>query len=572
MESLNVAPKQRSYVSGSLTIKGFNDIKSYYEELKNRPIKSAKELRQWFNDKSELDAIVSEDLAWRYIRMTCDTSNEDHKNAYTEFITNIEPEIAPFRDLLNKKAMASEFINEFQDSAFYILKRSLENEIKLFREENIPLYTEIQNLSKEFSAVSGSQSVVIDNEEMTMQQAAVILQSTDREKRENAWNTIAERRFADREKLDSIYSQQIKLRHQVALNAGFENFRDFMFSAMGRFDYKPKDCFQFHESVKKEIVPLLKHIAEERKSLMHLDKLKPWDKSVDPEGKEALKPFSNVNELVEKTISCFSSLDPFLGKCIATLKDIKHLDLDSRKGKAPGGYNYPLAETGIPFIFMNATSTLRDLVTIIHEGGHAVHSIVTKDLELRDFKDTPSEVAELASMSMELLSLNSWDLFFKSNDDYKRAVKEHLFQIIETLPWVATIDKFQHWVYENPAHSSEERQEMWLSILDEFSDGITDWEGNEKYKRFLWQRQLHLFEVPFYYIEYGFAQLGALAVWKNQNDNATLALDNYLKALKLGYTESIPKIYETAGIQFNFSQEYIRDLFEFVKVKLDELD
>jgi oligoendopeptidase F len=299
--------------------------------------------------------------------------------------------------------------------------------------------------------------------------------------------------------------------------------------------------------------------------------LNPWDKAVDPTGKPPLVPFKGADDLVEKTIRCFTLLDPFLGQCIQTMKEIDHLDLESKKGKAPGGYNYPLAETGIPFIFMNATSTLRDMVTILHEGGHAVHSVVTTDLELVDFRRTPSEVAELASMSMELISMDHWDVFFEDENELKRAKKEHLQQIIQTLPWVATIDKFQHWIYENPGHSAAERKARWNEIFSEFADSVTDWAGQEKFRDYLWQKQLHLYEVPFYYIEYGFAQLGAIAVWKNYKEDPKRGLDGYLNALKLGYTRSIPEIYKAANIEFNFSREYISELVAFVRGELEKV-
>lgn len=248
-----------------------------------------------------------------------------------------------------------------------------------------------------------------------------------------------------------------------------------------------------------------------------------------------------------------------------------HFDLESRKGKAPGGYNYPLAEIGVPFIFMNATSNLRDLVTLLHEGGHAVHSFLTRDLELNDFKNTPSEVAELASMSMELISMDHWDIFFKTEDELKRAKREHLKQIIETLPWVATIDKFQHWIYENPGHSLEERTTAWLKIYGDFSDNVTDWTGLEHFKEIIWQKQLHLFEVPFYYIEYGMAQLGAIAVWKNFKEDKNKGLEGYQNALKLGYTKSIPEVYQAAGIKFDFSKAYIKELMTFLRNELEML-
>jgi len=241
-----------------------------------------------------------------------------------------------------------------------------------------------------------------------------------------------------------------------------------------------------------------------------------------------------------------------------------HLDLESRLGKAPGGFNYPLYETGVPFIFMNSVGSVRDLVTMVHEGGHAVHSFLSRDLELTSFKNLPSEVAELASMSMELLSMDHWNVFFEDEDELRRAKKEHLAKIIGILPWIATIDAFQHWVYQNPDHSPTERTENWLRISNGLSDNVTDWTGYEDIRKYQWQKQLHLYEVPFYYIEYAIAQLGAIAVWRNYRQDPEQALDRYEAALSLGYTETIGEIYRTAGIEFNFSQEYVRELMNFV--------
>lgn len=344
-----------------------------------------------------------------------------------------------------------------------------------------------------------------------------------------------------------------------------------MFKALGRFDYTPQDCFNFHQAIQHEVVPLLIDFAKERKQLLKVDALRPWDKAVDPEGREALKPFTTGKELTEKTIQVFSNLDTYLGQCLSVMKAMGHLDLESRIGKAPGGYNYPLAEIGVPFIFMNATSTLRDMVTIMHEGGHAIHNFLTRDLELNDFKSTPSEVAELASMSMELISMDHWNIFFTDKTTLQRAKREHLEDSIETLPWVATIDKFQHWIYENPEHTPAERKEMWNKIFDEFSDPVTDWSGLQEAKDFLWQKQLHLYEVPFYYIEYGMAQLGAIAVWRNFRNDPVKGLEGYQSALKLGYLRPIPEIYKAANIKFDFSRQYIRELVSFIRKELEKI-
>jgi len=263
----------------------------------------------------------------------------------------------------------------------------------------------------------------------------------------------------------------------------------------------------------------------------------------------------------------FQRIDPYFAACIATMNEMKHLDLDSKEGKAPGGYNYPLYEIGVPFIFMNAVGTQSDLVTMVHEGGHAIHSFLSRELPLTAFKNVPSEVAELASMSMELLSMNEWNEFYAHDEDLKRAKKEQLESILKILPWIAQIDEFQHWVYENPTHSVSERHEKWLQISSEYGTGLIDWTEFEDMKAVTWQRQLHLFEVPFYYIEYGIAQLGALGVWKNSLSDFNGAIENYKNTLKLGYTKSIPAIYKSAGIEFNFTASYLKELADLCNIQ-----
>ena len=257
-------------------------------------------------------------------------------------------------------------------------------------------------------------------------------------------------------------------------------------------------------------------------------------------------------------------MDPFFGDCLKTMQSMGHLDLESKTGKAPGGYNYPLYEIGVPFIFMNAVGLHRDLITMVHEGGHAIHSFLNRKLEITAFKNIPSEAAELASMSMELLSMKYWDAFYPNADELLRARLEHLEDLLKVLPWIAQIDAFQHWIYTNPTHSLEERSNNWLHLSQRFGTGLTDWTGFEDLQANAWQRQLHLFEVPFYYIEYGIAQLGAIGVWKNSLENESEAIEKYKAGLSLGYTRSLPQIYETAGVAFDFSPTRIGSLMEFV--------
>jgi oligoendopeptidase F len=573
METIEI-PKRpaRNFLGDEFTVTTWSDLKPHFENLLDRDISSEETLKRWFMDRSELESVIGEDLAWRYIRMTCYTENEEYRKSYQYFIEEIQPQISPVSDRLNKKAAASEFLDTLSNQEGYdIMIRNLKKEIEIFREENIPLFTEINTEAQKFGQLNGAMTVEIDAKELTLQQASVMLMSTDRAVREDVFSKITDRRLQDKDALDALFTKLISLRHQVAQNAGFENFRDYMFTVLGRFDYTPQDCFDFHDAIQHEVVPIQDEFSRQRKVSLSVDNLRPWDKAVDPEGRPALKPFGSSAELTDKTIAVFHRLDPFLGQCIAIMKEMGHLDLESRKGKAPGGYNYPLAEIGVPFIFMNATSTLRDLVTIMHEGGHAIHNFLTRNLELNDFKSTPSEVAELASMSMELISMDHWDVFFSDEAELRRAKREHLEDLIETLPWVATIDQFQHWVYLHPGHSPEERREAWDVIFDKFADTVTDWSSLETTKDYLWQKQLHLYEVPFYYIEYGMAQLGAIAVWRNFRRDPVNGLQGYQNALKLGYLRPIPEIYAAAGIKFDFSREYIKELMQFVRTELDKI-
>ncbi|SEP05345.1 oligoendopeptidase F [Mucilaginibacter gossypiicola] len=563
--------KTRTYIPSSLDIK-WETLEPFYKELLDRPINSVEELEKWLRDKSELEAALEEDFAWRYIRMTCDTTSEELLQKFQYFATEIEPKIAPFSNELNKKLVANQYVDKLDSEKYFVFLRAVKKALELFREENIPVQTEIQVEQQKYQSTTGAMSVHIDDKEFTLEQASVFLKGTDRAKRQEVWEKITSRRLQDKEKLNELFDHLRKLRHTVATNAGFENFRDYMFQALGRFDYTPQDCYAFHAAIETEIVPILRAQAEKRRAALNLPALKPWDMDVDISGKPALKPFQNGEDLIEKSIQCFSNINRYLGERLEIMKDNGLFDVESRKGKAPGGYNYPLAETGAPFIFMNSANTFRDLTTMVHEGGHAVHTFLTADLELNDFKHCPSEVAELASMSMELISMDNWNVYFDNEEDLKRAKRDQLVDVLKTLPWVAVVDQFQHWIYTNPDHTDADRTTAWIEIFEPFGANFADWSEHPEALANLWQKQLHIFEVPFYYIEYGMAQLGAIAVWKNYKENPEKGLQQYLNALKLGYTKTIKEIYETAGIKFDFSAAYVKELAAFVKTELDKLN
>ena len=560
----------RKFVPEDLVINSWNKIKSLFDNLVDREISSALELEQLMLDQSELSAVLEEDMAWRYIKMNIDTNDKELGKQFSFWIKEISPNTAPYSHKLNLKLVNSPYLKDLDQEKYRIYLRSVKKQIEIFREDNIPLFTTMEEKQQEYGAISAKMSIEVDGKKMTMQKAALLLKSTDRAKREEIYNKISSRRLQDEKVLDDLFDELISLRQEIAKNADFDNYRDYMFAAMGRFDYTPKDCFNFHDAIAKEIVPIINSFEQKRKNKLGNESYKPWDTAVDVDGLPPLKPFDGGTELTDLSIECFNRLRPYFGECLSTMKAMKHLDLESKNGKAPGGFMYPLYEIGVPFIYMNAVGSQRDLVTMVHEGGHAVHSFLSRDLSLTEFKSTPSEVAELASMAMELLSMDHWDVFYKDKADLKRAKLEQLEKVLEGLPWIASIDKFQHWIYTTE-HTAKQRKEKWLSISDELGNQIIDWQGNENVHANLWQKQLHLYEVPFYYIEYGMAQLGAIAMWRSYKQLGEQGLDNYMDALKLGYTKTIGEIYETAGIKFDFSASYVKELADFIKDELKKL-
>ena len=565
--------QRRSFVDENLLIDSFESVEKYMNELLNREISSPEELKKWLKDKSELEAVLEEDMAWRYIKMSIDTRNEEYSKAYNFFVSEIQPKLAPFDDQLNKKLMECPHREGLEkETAYKIYFRGVQTQLELYREENISIQAYLSQKSQEFGAISGAQSIEHKGDQLTMPQASMLLKEQDEALRKNIFEKIATRRLKDVQALDELYTELIQKRTELAKNAGFNNYRDYKFKEMGRFDYTKESCFEFHKAVEEHIVPLVKKIQEQKLVKLGKSKFKPWDTAVNPDGKAPLKPFKSGQEMLDKTIAIFNDIDSKFAGFLKTMEQMKHFDLESKPGKAPGGYNYPLYETGAPFIFMNSVGSQNDFTTMVHEGGHAVHSFLTHELELTSFKSFPSEIAELASMSMELLTMDYWNKVYADQDDLYRAKKEQIEGTLTLLPWIAQIDAFQHWVYENHNHTTKERTGYWMELNERFGTGLVDWNGHEKVLESSWQRQLHLFEVPFYYIEYGIAQLGAIGVWKNSKTDFKKAVNQYENALKLGYTESMPDVFKAAGISFDFSGSHICKLAEFVEEELEKLE
>lgn len=572
MSSARIEKIPRQLLPDSFSLQSWEDLAPYFEELEQRPLASVSELEKWLRDASELESVISEEASWRQIRMTCDTQDPIRVEAFEFFMTQIQPKIQPVADRLNRKLIDCPFINQLDHDKYFTYLRNVRKNIDLFKESNIHIQAELNVAQQEYGVIAGNMSVDINGQEYTLQQAAKFLEDPDRTLRESVYHKIFRRRQADQAALDDLFDQLLVKRNQLALNAGFEDYRAYRFVELGRFDYTPADCAQFHQAVRTEVMPLVDQLLEKKRRELGVDRLKPWDLEAEPAGVSPLRPFEKGNDLVEKTIQCLRSLDPFYSDCISTMEEMGRLDVESRKGKAPGGYNCPLAETGAPFIFMNAAGTLDDVTTMVHESGHAVHSFLCHPLELNGFKEYPTEIAEVASMSMELFTMDHWSVFFPKPEELKRAKQQQLERVITLFPWIATIDEFQHWLYSHPGHSTEEREKAWLNILDTYTSSVIDVSDTEAYRAFIWQRQLHLFEVPFYYIEYGIAQLGAIGMWQQYQQDPKKALASYQEALKAGGTKTLPELFKLAGLTFDFSPAHIGGLMRFVKSELEKLD
>ena len=547
----------------------WSEIEPYYLDFLERDIDSAEALESWLLELGRFGAYVGETGAMLYVEMTCDTENEEIKQAYLDFVENVQPELSKVGDLLNRKLAESPFADDLDSEEYNVLLRDTRMDLALFREENIPINTELTKLGQRYNEICGAMTVEFDGEEKTMQQMGKYLQVNDRETREKAYRTIGKRRFEESEKIDDIYEEMIALRQQVAKNAGYENFRDYIFDAKHRFDYSPADCSAFHDAVEAICVPLMREVDDERRRNLNLESLRMWDMGHDVHGREPLKPFTKVEEMVSGTSRMFHRLSPELGVFFDSLRDGTSLDLDSRKGKAPGGYQVQRDHSRKPFIFMNATGLQRDLETMVHEAGHAFHSIYADDLPLIDYRNAPLEFCEVAAMSMELLTHDFLDEFY-SEEDAQRAVREHLEGIVSILAWIATIDAFQHWVYTNPDHTRAERHEKWVELGDRYGS-ILDWSGFEDWRNVGWQRQLHLFSYPFYYIEYGIAQLGALQMWLQYKESPEMALSNYAKSMRLGGSRPLPNLFEAGGMSFDLGKSTVQGLIDAVRDELAKL-
>jgi oligoendopeptidase F len=527
------------------------------------------ELGEWILDWGELSAALDEESTRRYIAMTCHTDNEQAEQDYLHFVERIEPQTKPRQFNLARRVVTHSACPQLPSERFAVLLRDLRVQVELFRPENVALETEEAKLGQQYQKLSGSLTVQFDGQERTLVQMGRYLEEPDRAVRQQAWELVANRRLQESEKFEELFEKLLHLREQIARNAGFENYRDFVFRKLGRFDYTPADCLAFHDAVESEVMPAVGKLQAHRREQLAIDRLRPWDLGVDALNRPPLRPFDGVNQMVEKTQRIFDRLDPELAEGFRKMRELRLLDLDNRKGKGPGGYQMTLAEARLPFVFMNAVGIQRDVETILHEAGHAFHALATQLEDVYPYRNPPIEICEVASMSMELLGNEFLEEFYPAAEA-RRARRTHLEGIINILPWIVTVDAFQHWIYTHPGHTRGERRAAWLEVMQRFS-GEVDWSGYGQAQACRWHAQLHIFLHPFYYIEYGIAQLGALQVWANSRRDKAAALAAYKRALHLGGSRPLPELFAAASCSFEFSRNTLQPLIRLMEDELGRM-
>lgn len=555
----------RTWIAAEADFGDWATAERCYRELAERALQSRTDVEQWLLQWSELDAALDEERTSRHIAVTRRTDDAEREKRHLHFLEQIEPKRAPWRQKLQEKLVEAAGRFDLPAMRYEVLLRDARNAVELFREENIPLFTEDDKLKLRYDKITSVMTVEFRGREHTISQLRPYLEDNDRSLREQAWRAGAERFFKDKDELSKLYQQMVALRHRVARNAGFGDYRAYSFRAKRRFDYTPQDCLDFHKAIETAVVPAVTELAQRRRAKLGIETVRPWDLDVDPDGRPPLRPFHNVEDFTAGCSAIFHKVHRDFGAIFDTLAAQKMLDLDNRRAKAPGGYQETYDEQRMPFIFMNAVGTADDVQTLLHEGGHAFHTWACRNDPLLDYRRYPIEFAEVASMGMECLALPHLERFF--GDEAERARQRHLADVLSLLPWIARVDAMQHHVYTHVDAGMENWLDHWQTLTRRFAPH-QDWSGLEPFNRYSWQRKLHFYQVPFYYIEYAIAQLGALQVWLNSRKNYNGAVANYQAALTLGGSRPLPELFETAGCKFDFTERTLAPLVEAVMAEL----
>ena len=554
----------------SINTQQWATFEPYYDELQNRPL-TDENIAEWLQDWSKLSQLVQESYSWIRIQLSIDTTDSKLEDAFTTFVNDVLPASQRAEQRLKERLLAT----NYRSPEMAIPLRNMRNSAELFRDENVPLLTELAKLGQQYDKVTGAISVEWEGETKNLSQLQTYLESQDRTTREKAFRLWSDRWLQERDALNDLYGQMLEKRQTVAENAGFSDFREYSFRSMNRFAYTPEDCHIFHQAIEEAIVPAVQRILAHRQAEAGYDSLLPWEWVPEigmlfETGKmPTLTPYNGQDELIQNSINIFHQLDPKLGSYIAQMADNGMLDLETRQGKALGGYCAYLPVRQSPFIFMNGTGQHDNVLTMLHEAGHAFHAFEAGKLPLTWQHSAPMEFCEVASMTMELLAapyLTKEKGGFYTTRQSTQAQLQHLEGILMFFPYMAVVDGFQHWVYTHPneAMNAGNCDDKWLELCQRFLPGIA-WDGFEETRKTGWHRKLHIFHIPYYYIEYGIARLGSLQVWRNSLTNPKAALASYYDGLALGGKVTLPELFEAVGAQFRFDIELVSELVVLVE-------
>lgn len=549
----------------------WSQIEPYYHDLAHRTI-NQQNLTDWLKDWTRLYWLLHEMQQRLYVATTVDTTDQQAKQRYERFLDEIYPAAQAADQKLKEKLLSS----GIQPPGFEIPLRNLRTQADLFREDNLPLLSEEMKWSTQYDQIIGAQTVEWEGKEVTLLQLQPVYQDPHRERRERAWCLASKRQLSDRQAINELWGKFMALRGQLARNAALSDYRSYRWRQLLRLDYSPEDCYRFHRAIERVVVPLALRLYEKRRRRLGVKTLRPWDLEVDSFGRPPLRPFREASELESKTAIIFHNVDAKLGEYFDIMRHERLLDLENRKGKAPGAYCIDFQVAKRPFIFMNAVGIHDDVLTLLHEGGHAFHVFETTHLPYHQQLEVPLEFAEVASTSMEYLGapyLSAEQDGFYSINEAARARVEHLERALLFWPYMAVVDAFQHWVYENHAAASDPANcdAQWSALWQRFMPGV-DWSGLEDEMATGWQRKLHIIQAPFYYIEYGLSQLGAVLIWRNALKNRARAVADYRKALSLGSTVNLPTLFATAGAKFSFDEETLSEAVSLMASTIEELE
>jgi oligoendopeptidase F len=543
----------------------------YFEELAERKLDSDK-LKDWMLDWSHMEKLLNEVEHRLWVATTVNTTDKKAAEMYHTFLDKVYPPAKTAGQKLKEKLLDS----GLEPENFAVQLREMRTQADLYREENLPLLSEDKKMDTVYDKIVGDQTVEWEGKDITLIKLHLVQQDQDREKREKSWRLAMERWQQDRQAIDELWIKFMNVRGQIARNAGYDSYRDYRWREMLRLDFTPEDCLRFDESIEKAAVPAALRAYERRKERLGLDRLRPWDLYVDPLKREPLRPYKELTELIDKCSTILHKVDPELGGYFDIMREEGLLDLENRKGKGPSAYciEYQLAKR--PFIFMNAVGLHEDVQTLLHESGHAFHVFEASHLPYFHQLIYGFEIAEVASTSMELLTapyLLEDEGGFYSMKEAARARIEHLEEYLLFWPYMAVVDSFQHWVYENHEAASDPANcdAHWTTLWDRYMKGV-DWSGLEVEKASGWHRKLHIFEDPFYYVDYGLAQLGAVQVWANSLRDQAEAVRKYRSGLALGATRPLPELFEACGAKLAFDAETLGEVVGLIEQTIQELE